>query len=289
MNRKSISIIGTGSLGSALAHTFYETGWAVKSLFNRSAAPLKKIAEETSAEITGTFPGGKYELGRLIFLTVPDQAINEIAEQLATLDDDYSGYIVVHCSGTKTADSLNPMQEKGAQTASFHPLQTFISTSGPSDFGGITIDIEGHPKTVGILECVAEELGAYPMAITQEAKPYLHAAGVMASNYVAALLESAVQIAEMGGLDKEETQKALKPLMQKSMMNIVENENLSDALSGPIARGDVATVTGHLKILEQDSQLSILYKKLGVVLVHLLKESGDIHHSGITDFLEILK
>jgi predicted short-subunit dehydrogenase-like oxidoreductase (DUF2520 family) len=289
MNKKNISIIGTGSLGSALARSFQETGRPVKSLFNRSSESIKNIAKELSVEITGTFPVGKPELGQLVFLTVPDQAIEETAERLAALDDDYSEYTVVHCSGTKTAGSLQSMREKGAETASFHPLQTFIDTSGPSDFRGITFDIEGQPEAVKLLKEIAAELGAHSMKISPEAKPYLHAAGVMASNYIVALLESAAQIAEMSGLNKEDAQKALKPLMQKSVMNMVENESLPDALSGPIARGDVSTAADHLKVLEQNPQLSLLYKKLGVVLVQLLEKNDGISDSDINDLLEILK
>lgn len=139
-----------------------------------------------------------------------------------------------------------------------------------------------------MLENIAEQFGARTWKITPDAKPYLHAAGVMASNNLVALLESATQIAEMGGLDKDEARRALLPLVQKSVTNISNSEKLPDALSGPVARGDSTTIAEHLKLLGQNEQLSILYKKLGEVLVRLLNEEGKLGAEKIRELTEVL-
>jgi predicted short-subunit dehydrogenase-like oxidoreductase (DUF2520 family) len=288
MNPKSVSIIGTGVLGSVLARAFHRISWPVKSLYSRSPESLKKLAKETEVQKTGVFPSGKQDLGNFVFLTVPDRAIEEIAEKLAALGDDFSATTVAHCSGSKSSAALKALQEKGAQTAAFHPIQTFIQTSQPSDFQSIYIDIEGDEKAVQLLKNIAAQLGGKPLQITPGAKPYLHAAGVMASNYLNALLASACQIAELGGLDKNMAQQALLPLMQKSLANILESDHLPNALSGPIVRGDTSTVADHLKLLEQNPQLSSLYKKLGAVLIQLLEDDGRNSHLKMREMTDIL-
>jgi predicted short-subunit dehydrogenase-like oxidoreductase (DUF2520 family) len=288
MGQKSISIIGTGALGSVLARSFYELSWPVKSLYNRSFESVKNLAKETNVIETDIFPAEKRDLGRLIFLAVPDRAIEKTAEKLAALDDDFSEYIVVHCSGSKSSAILKPIQEKGAGTASFHPVQTFVSSSFPSDFQDIYIDIEGDNKAVELLKSIAEKFGSKTLPITPDAKPYLHAAGVMASNYVIALMEAASEIAAMGGLDKKEAQRALLPLMQKSVTNIADSDHLLGALSGPIARGDTSTVANHLKLLEQNPRLSSLYKKLGEGLTQLLKKNDGFSEQKLEEITEIL-
>jgi predicted short-subunit dehydrogenase-like oxidoreductase (DUF2520 family) len=277
MSKRSVSIIGTGALGSVLARSFHRISWPVKSLYNRSPESLRKLVKETEVQKTGVFPSGKQDLGSLIFLTVPDRTIEEIAEKLAATGDDFSTTTVAHCSGSKSSAALKALQEKGAQTAAFHPLQTFIQTSQPSDFQDIYIDIEGNDKAVQLLKNIAVKLGAKSLQITPDAKPYLHAAGVMASNYLIALLASACQIAELGGVDKNVAQRALLPLMQKSLANISESDHLLNAVSGPVIRGDTSTIADHLKLLEQNPQLSSLYKKLGAVLIQLLDD--DVRNS----------
>src|SRR5699024_5142469 len=127
------------------------------------------------------------------------------------------------------------------------------------------------------------------LEVTPNSKPYLHAASVMVSNYMIALMESAGQMAALGGLDKNEVQKALFPLMQKSVSNISRSDDLPEALSGPIARGDTVTVADHLELLKQDKQLSVLYKRLGDVLIQLLKKEGSLSDEKIRALTDILR
>lgn len=288
MNRPKVTIIGTGALGRVLARALSSSDWPVKSLYNRSPQSLNELAEELEVEQVGAFPAAKDELGRLIFLTVPDRAIEKTAEKLATIDMDFSGYTVVHCSGSQSSSILKSVQNKGAEVASFHPIQTFVSSSSPSDLQGIYFDIEGKSASIEVLQNIANYLGSNVIEISTKEKRYLHAASVMASNYVIALMESAGQIAAEGGLNKEKAQKALLPLMQKSVANISKNEHLADALSGPVARGDSSTIAEHVNLPEQNKRLSALYKSLGAVLVQMMEEEGEISAEKIKEMNELL-
>ncbi len=288
MKKKSISIIGTGALGSVMARRFAAKQFTIKSLYSRSSHTARDIAEDIGVEQFGTFPSQKEELGEMIFITVPDRHIEETAERLAGTDQTFKGYVAAHCSGSKTSAALRPLQKRGAEVASFHPLQTFSTVSSPADFRDIFIDMEGDKKAVMQLKDLAKELECMPMEIEPHAKPWLHAAGVMASNYLVSLIEAAGEIAAAGGLDKAESQRALMPLVQKSVANIAKSDHLPDALSGPVARGDVSTVAGHLKLLEQHPQLASLYSKLGEVLIQLLEKEEQLSDQKIEELHDLI-
>lgn len=288
MNRPGISVIGTGALGSVLAQALQKSGWPVKSLYNRSATSAVSLAEELGVQMAGEFPSEKQELGRIIFLTVLDGAIEETSNKLAALDADFSGYTVFHCSGTQPSSALQSVGKKGARTASFHPIQTFVEASNPVDFEEIVIDVEARGEALEIACNVAGDLGASVLEVSPHAKPYLHAAGVIASNYMISLVEAAGQAAALGGLGKKDAQKALVPLMQKSLANISESDCLTEALSGPVARGDTTTVDDHIKLLKQNEQLASLYKQLGSVLVQLLNEKNELTDEKITEISKVL-
>ena len=288
MKKLSISFIGTGALGGVMARAAAMAGFPIKSVFNRSIAPARKLAGEIGAEQFGEFPRQIKSLGKLIFLTVPDRHIEGAAEKLAGVEKNFDDYFVAHCSGNKPSAVLHSLQKRGAAVAAFHPIQTFSPASTPADFRDIFIDIEGDNKSVDFFKNFAAELGCTPMEIAPEAKPYLHAAAVMASNYLVALLESAGQMAEMGGIDGKEARGALMPLVQKNVSNIARSDKLLDALSGPISRGDSDTVADHLKLLESNPPLATLYRKLGQVLIQSIRENGRLPKQKINELFEIL-
>jgi len=266
-----ISIIGTGALGTALARALIENGYVLKSLYNRTDSKAGKLGAQLHAGRTGAFPSSPDELGDLVFLTVTDDAIGDVARTLGETGQDFTGTTAVHCSGNLTSEILEPLREKGASVAAFHPIQTFAGASGPDVFEGIHISIEGDEEAAGLLREVAERLGAECLPIAKEAKPYLHAGAVMASNYLVTLLEAAVKIAEMGGVEPISAQRALMPLVRTALEN-ASSSDLSDALSGPVARGDIRTVKMHLELLEQNPRLLALYKQHGLRAVGLARK-----------------
>lgn len=275
MDRPEVSIIGAGALGSTLADALFQKNITVKSLYNRNPELLSDLAERTGATYSASFPSSQKELGTLIFLTVADDAIQAVASRLATLADSFEGYTVAHCSGNKTTSVLSDLAEKEAEVAAFHPLQTFTQGAGPHDFKDIYFDIEGDRQAVSLLADVAGLLGARWFEITAEQKPWLHASAVMASNYLIALLETAGKIAAQGGMDEQEVRTALLPLIIKSLNN-ASAENLSDVLTGPVARGDAETVKNHLAILQKNPLFLTLYKQLGQVALSLARKDDKL-------------
>lgn len=271
--KPEITTIGTGALGTTLARALHKNGYFIKSVFNRTVSEAEKLAGQLGAELTGSFPASVEETGALVFIAISDDAIREAAFKLSDKIVDFSGKTVVHCSGNETSAILDPLKKRKAITAAFHPLQTFHKNSGPDSFSDIYISLEGDEKAVHLLSGIADRLGSKALPITPGAKPYLHAAAVMASNYLVALMEAAGEISELGGIEQQQARKALMPLAKTALENTSASD-LSAVLSGPVARGDVSTVEKHLKLLEHNPELLSLYKTLGLQTLKLARKNN---------------
>ncbi|NGP89847.1 Rossmann-like and DUF2520 domain-containing protein [Fodinibius halophilus] len=282
------TIIGTGGLGSAFIRGFATKGIPIKSIFNRTLAKVEPLVQEVQVEEKGTFPNTKEELGQIIFLTVPDRSITQVADRLASLSDDWSDKTIVHCSGNESAHLLKELQEKGGTTASFHPLQTFPPGSTSDRFEDIYFSMQGDNSAFPFLKEIAELLGAHFFQVNEEQKSHLHAAAVMASNYVHTILDAAVNTAALGDLSRGESKKALLPLVQQTVTN-AGKYSLEEALTGPIQRGDLSTVKKHLQLLEEDEELRKIYSQLGRNTVALALRSGAITDETADQFYSILK
>ena len=288
MPAPEITIIGVGGLGNSLARALSAAEIPIKSIFNRTADKAQNLADELDISISGSFPSDDYELGNLIFITVSDSAINNIAQRLAVILEDFNNKIFVHCSGNESASLLKGLESKGGIIACFHPLQTFNKQSSASDFEDIYFSLQGDTSAFPQLKEIAQKLGADTLEVTEDQKSHLHAAAVMASNYLNTLLDAAVETASVSGLAPEEAKKALMPLVKTTLQNI-EVQSFEEALSGPIKRGDIPTVKHHLDLLKSQPELLTLYRILGLRTVKIARKNQRIDQDTAKKMLNILE
>ncbi|MEE8337412.1 MAG: DUF2520 domain-containing protein [Dehalococcoidia bacterium] len=268
----SIAIIGAGRLGCSLAIALdsasHRAGYALRAVASRDPAS----AEALAARIDGARAASPAEAAAasdLIFLTVPDGEIGPLAASLPWR----GGQSAVHCSGALTLDVLAPAADAGALTGCLHPLQSFPSRSldtsdDASRFRDIACGIEAPPPLDAVLEGIATDLGASVLRLEGVDRARYHAAAVFASNYAVALAAAARRAWELAGLPGDRARAALAPLMLGAAQNIAGDE-LAAALTGPVARGDAATVERHLAALDGDPALAALYRRLGAELLAL--------------------
>jgi predicted short-subunit dehydrogenase-like oxidoreductase (DUF2520 family) len=186
------------------------------------------------------------EDGDLRLLCVPDSAIAEVA---ATIEP---GPWVAHVSGATPLAALAPHTRR----VSVHPLQTLVRSRGPEQLDGawaaVTAETAAARDTGTWL---AKALGLRPFDLADSARPLYHAGAVFASNYVVTLQRAASLLFESAGAPPE----ALEPLMRRTIENGFE-------LTGPIARGDWATVDAHLaEIARRAPELEEMYRALAKV------------------------
>ncbi|MDZ7806943.1 MAG: Rossmann-like and DUF2520 domain-containing protein [Gracilimonas sp.] len=284
MDKPTISIIGLGKVGTALLRVLSENGYRIHSAINKGSIPYELKSNHSEVTFLNSVPGTMDNLGELILITVPDDAISEVVDEIGQNLKTLNGKAVAHCSGTHSSAILNKLKSKGAKTASFHPNRSI--TGSTKDFKDTWFDVEGDEEMIRVFERIAEDLNADFIEIEASQKPYLHASAVIASNYLVVLADLMTKVSAKGGITEEVSLKALIPLMRNTMDNIEQN-GVSDSLTGPIARGDVNTVSNHLELLRSDPELLNLYKVLGLEALNIseLKDSDSPTYERLKDIL----
>jgi len=182
----------------------------------------------------------------LVLLCVPDSAIRDVARTIAPCP------WIAHVSGATPLAALDPHVNRFG----LHPLQTFTRGRGAEQLDGAwaaitaeTADAEVHARSL------ADTLGLRPFAIADSDRVLYHAGAAIASNYLVTIYRAAARLVEAAGAPPE----ALIPLMQRTIDNGFE-------LTGPIARGDIATVEAHIaEIAKHAPDLIPMYRALAAV------------------------
>jgi predicted short-subunit dehydrogenase-like oxidoreductase (DUF2520 family) len=228
---KPLVVVGRGRVGGSLARAAELAGIDV-----RLAGHDEAIGE------TGA-----------VLLCVPDDAIAEVCERVAG-----SASVVGHVSGASTLEALGAARAQGASIFSLHPLQTFAD--GETAVSGTPAAIAGSDEdALSFARSLAEALGMRPFEVPEESRAAYHAAAAMASNLLIALEESATELVERLGI--EEARELLAPLVLRTAANWAERGPA--ALTGPIARGDHATVERHRAALAETApELLPVYEAL---------------------------
>lgn len=312
---RSVGLVGMGSLGSALFEEFVrilvnKTNTYANSVEKTTAKPLEMssafqiIAFTTKSEhqIRALSRSGldkeiianirfcdvseletELDLPDWLFVTVPDQVISEVAHRLSkNRQADWSRTSIIHCSGALSSQVFTKISNKGAQTASFHPLQTFPKALDLSTLKGdlryrfqdVPCSVEGDPNlSDSLLEFFSSECNAKPFLVNSAQKTTLHLAAVFISNGVVPLLSSAKEILQDAGV--EDGLSRLGPLFDATFKNVT---NLGEeALSGPLKRGDVDTIRLHIDQLKKQPAHLYRYALAGLLIYAVL--SNDVQQS----------
>ena len=208
-----IGILGAGRVGHALAAALRAAGLTVHG------------------------PAGRGELpaGEAVLLCVPDAEIESAARAVAG-----AAPLVGHTSGATPLAALEAARTAGAGVFGLHPLQT---VSGPDvEFAGCGCAVAGStPDALAAAVARAQALGMSPFEIADEDRAAYHAAASVASNFLVTLEAAAERIAGEAGLEPEHARRLLAPLVRTTVENWAAR-GPERALTGPVARGDEATV-----------------------------------------------
>ena len=162
----------------------------------------------------------------------------------------FAGQTMVHTSGLLGAGVLSASLGAGSHIGAFHPLVSFTADVERSVAGlsGATVAVEGDDVTVGLLADLAEAIGGLPVRLPAGAQAAYHAAAVLASGGLIALLDAVVALGAVAGLDEPGAVAVYGRLMEQTLAN-ARAVGVAAALTGPITRGDAGTVTAHLEAL----------------------------------------
>jgi predicted short-subunit dehydrogenase-like oxidoreductase (DUF2520 family) len=245
--RPALAFIGVGQVGSALAVGLARAGWDVVAVSSRSEARRERMARLLPGVRVFAEPQAVLDEAELIFLTVPDDQVAEVAAALHL----YSGQALVHTSGALPASVLDVARAAGTSVASFHPLVAFADLERALvDLAGATVALEGDETLMPLLAEVAEALGARPVRLPAQGKAPYHAAAMLAAGGLVGLLDAIAELGRAAGLDEATSLAVYLPLARQTLAN-AEQLGIDDSLTGPFVRGDVGTVRGHLEALRR--------------------------------------
>jgi predicted short-subunit dehydrogenase-like oxidoreductase (DUF2520 family) len=276
MNRRdtpTIGFVGAGTTGTALAVRLAQHGYQVIAVSSRSLTSAEKLAARISGCQVYTGAQEVADIAQLIFITTPDDIIPKVAAEIQW----HKEQSVVHCSGAHSIDILEPAKQRGANTGCFHPLQTFASVDQAiNNIPGSTFAIEADEPLSSMLKEMSTALEGEWVILKAGDKVLYHAAAVFACNYLVTLVKLATDLWQTFGVPPAQAIKALMPLLRGTLSNI-ENVGLPNCLTGPIARGDLGTISRHLESLEKQAPpLLNIYKELGRETIPISLGKGKI-------------
>jgi len=275
--KPSFAIVGCGRVGTALAKYLAKSGYVSVGLASKSPASAKRVADLIGAFGSSNVLWEAAKKADIVFITTPDGAIKSVCDNISEKNGFKSGSVILHCSGALSSTELISAKTCGAYIGSMHPLQSFASTEYEfNPFSGIVTSVEGDREAVEAAKHVTEDLGSYCVTIKTEAKMLYHASAVVASNYLVTLLDLSLSLIKLAGVPGEDALRGLKPLIEGTISN-VEKMGIRNALTGPIARGDIRTIEKHLsEIGSKTPQLLSLYRTLGLYTVEIAKAKGTV-------------
>ncbi len=259
--------IGAGKVGFSLGRYFRDNGIALSGYYSRSADSAREAAEFTQTKSYSS-PEQLLQDSTVIFLTVPDTAIQQVYQDLSQLP--IAGKCLAHCSGSLSSRVFAGARERGARACSLHPICAVSHKhTGHEALRTAFFTIEG--EDVEDIAALVRQCGNRIESIPAEKKTLYHGAAVIASNLVVGLYHNATTILSDCGLSGDFARQALLPLFTGNARNI-ERQGAVAALTGPVERGDAATVADHLRSFSGPQRE--LYRLLSCQLLELARQKN---------------
>jgi predicted short-subunit dehydrogenase-like oxidoreductase (DUF2520 family) len=281
----TLGFIGAGRVGTGLASSFARAGVKVVAIASRKIASAQRLAKRVrGARVCA--PQEVADRADIVFLTVPDDAIEGLASSLRWR----KGAACVHCSGAAELDVLQKAVADGALAGGFHPLHMFGETrEPPAALAGSAIALAGPDALVEKLERLARVLGAKPLRLPEGGRALYHAAANFSGAFVIALIRETVALWGKLGIAEAAALAALLPLLRGTADN-VEKLGAAGGLGSAIARGDAGTIRRHLDVLAREAPDSLeLYRILSLRTIPLALAKGTLKPEAAKEITALLE
>ncbi len=288
-----MALVGAGRLGSALALALHQSGYRVVALVARRAQHARIAARSLSPRplALGATQLDSLPDTDLLLVTTPDDQIAEVAARLAEIfaARDASAptlprprrpaRIALHASGALASDALAPLRAHAFSLGSLHPLVSISDPlGGAENLRRAFYCLEGEARARAAANKIVRALGGQSFYIAARRKPLYHAAAVMCAGHMVALFSLANEMLAHCGLSTRQASRVLLPLAASTLENLARSANPADALTGPFARADIATLRRHLPaLLEFDANETLpVYVALGRHALRLARVRGGL-------------
>lgn len=245
--RLGVGVVGAGRVGAVLGAALREAGHAVVGASGVSQASVERVAALLPGVPVLEVPE-VVRRAELVLLAVPDDALADLVAGLAAVGAWQPGHLVVHTAGRYGTGVLDPARRSGAIPLAVHPAMTFTGTS--LDLARLVdccFAVTAPGPVLPVAQALVVEMGGEPVVVAEGDRAVYHAALAHGSNHLVTLVAQAKELLAAAGVAAPG--RVLGPLLSATLDGALRAGD--DALTGPVARGDVGTVRTHREALEE--------------------------------------
>jgi predicted short-subunit dehydrogenase-like oxidoreductase (DUF2520 family) len=243
--RLRVSVVGVGRVGSTLGAALSRAGHEIVAASGVSAESVAR-ADRMLPGVPLMAADDAVAISDFVLLAVPDDVLRPLVSGLADTGAWRAGQLAAHTSGAQGIGVLDPAAARGVLALALHPVMTFADRPEDLDrLDGATFGVTALDELRPVAESLVVEMGGEPVWVPESARPLYHASLTVASNHLVTLVNDALAL--LAGVGVAEPARLVAPLLSASLDNVLR---LGDAaLTGPVSRGDVATLTTHVRTL----------------------------------------
>ncbi len=273
--KKTVAIVGMGRVGTSIGLALNRAGYEIVGLSS------KRKKDSLLFDICNNFSSNPEDitpLADIVFLSVPDDVIENLCKEIAQKKGFRCGSLVIHTSGALGSCILESAE--GCRHLSLHPIKIF--TPLPSSFEGTYFSVEGNDLDAGIH--LVKDIGGIPFVIKRQDKLIYHTALSFSSSLLSGLLSL-----EMSLLKKANVDEKFATILAKDTIRRIEEEGIKNSFSGPVKRIDKKIIQEAMKTLGRLSDQALdAYRILARITVLAEKEQGVIKKEDAETLLKIL-
>lgn len=285
MEHLNIGVIGAGRVGAVLAARFQAAGHTITAVSGRSDSSALRVQTLISGTPVRT-PSDVADSCDVLLIAVPDDALFSVVARLSVADVIKPGDVVVHTSGRHGVASLHELTRIGARPIAMHPAMTFTGTPVDVDrecvFGVTAADADRE-----IAERLVSDLHGDIAWIAETDRVLYHAALTHGANHLITLVSQSIAMLHKAGAAEPEA--VLRPLLTAALGNVLDYGDA--ALTGPVVRGDAATVKAHLEsfaLAHVSESTMTTYRELARATAGLAARDGRLDNLAARDVVRVL-
>jgi predicted short-subunit dehydrogenase-like oxidoreductase (DUF2520 family) len=283
--RLRVGVVGVGRVGSALGAALARAGHEVIA--------VSGVSEQSRARAERLLPGAELmpadevaAVADFVLLAVPDDVLRPLVAGLADTGAWRPGQLAAHTSGAQGIGVLDPAAARGVLALALHPVMTFAGRPEDVDrLSGAAFGVTSLDELRPVAESLVLEMGGEPVWVPESARALYHASLTIASNHLVTLVNDSLSL--LSGAGVAEPARLAAPLLSASLDNVLR---LGDgALTGPVSRGDIATVAAHLDTLHRSApDVLPAYVAMARRTAERALASGQLSSEQATAVLELL-